>query len=395
MNVRAMPGQSARVHGDDQADICVILNRGSGRKKDRSTEDALHAAFDRHPGRFDLRIVERGRSISAVTAHALRAGYSTIAAAGGDGTIGAVAGTVAGSGHALGVIPMGTFNYFARGYGIPLELDAAVDLLATGTAQQIAVGEVNGHLFLNNASLGVYPAILRQREDTYRRWGRSQLAAHWSVLVTFATFRSSLSIRVTVDGQELRTRTPLVFVARSAYQLERFELEGADCIRDNRFALFVAPDGGRLDLLRYAWRLARHSMKSGRDFDLHCAREIVIETRQPFALLARDGERVRLRGPFRFSVRPDALRLVMPDAASNPSGVVAGALDAEAETAFGRDPDAESGAADLGPGGGRRTGPSRQGAFAEARAEHRDVCTDVGPDGNPAQTGEAPTSDPA
>ena len=301
------------------ADICVILNSGSGRKKTRATEEALHDAFDRHPGRFDLRIVRRGQRIDAFARRAVTDGYATVAAAGGDGTICALAQHVAGSESRLGVIPMGTFNYFARGYDIPLDFEGAVDLLAQGPERSVSVGEVNGRVFLNNASLGVYPAILRQREDTYRRWGRSRAAAHWSVLKTFATFHSPLTLRVAVDGQQTRARTPLAFVARSAYQLERFGLDGADCTRQDRFALFLAPDNGRSGLLRYALRLATRRMQPGRDFELFCGSDIVIETHRPRALLARDGERDRLTSPFHFRIRKDALRLVAP-----PQGTGAG-----------------------------------------------------------------------
>jgi diacylglycerol kinase family enzyme len=71
------------------------------------------------------------------------------------------------------------------------------------------------NIFLNNAGVGMYPTILEQREDIYRRFGRSRIAAHWSVATTFLRFYRLLSIKVTVDGQDIRKRTPLAFIARS------------------------------------------------------------------------------------------------------------------------------------------------------------------------------------
>jgi diacylglycerol kinase family enzyme len=190
-----------------------------------------------------------------------------------------------------------------------------VDVIAAGATRDVPVAEVNGRMFLNNASLGLYPAILQQREGTYRRWGRSRLAAHWSVLVTFMRFHRPLSLKVVVDGEQIRARTPLAFVARSAYQLDLFGLDGSEAVRDGRFAVFLAPDGSRWQLLLFAVRLAWRSMERGRDFDLIDGREVDIETARGRArLVARDGERERLRSPFRFRIHERPLRVFAPEA---------------------------------------------------------------------------------
>jgi diacylglycerol kinase family enzyme len=272
----------------------------------------MRAAMDRHPGRFALRAVRRRDDPVAVARRAAAEGFATLVAAGGDGTIGAVAEVARARGLTLGVVPMGTFNFFARGLGLPQELDAAIDLIARGPTRRIGLGEVNGRLFLNNASLGLYPAILARREGTYRRWGRSRLAAHWSVLATFARFHRPLSLRVSVDGETIRKRTPLVFVARSGFQLEMFGLRGAEEVRRDRFALFLAPDSSRWQLLLFAIRLAWGSMVEGRDYAFASGRSIDIETRSPRRLVARDGERERMEAPFRFRMLDDALAVIAP-----------------------------------------------------------------------------------
>lgn len=311
MNAETMPD-----HADRQLaatpDICVILNAGSGKKKSRDVRRRIEEAFERHPGRFALRTVEKGRDLAGEIDRAAADGFATLVAAGGDGTIGAVAAGVHRHKRTLGVLPMGTFNYFARGLSLPEDIDEAVDLIAAGTTRTVSVGEVNGKLFLNNASLGLYPAILQQREGTYRRWGRSRLAAHWSVLVTFMRFHRPLPMQVTVDGETIRRRTPLAFVARSDYQLELFGLDGVEDVRAGRFALFLAPDSNRWELFLFAIRLAWRSMERGRDFDYFAAEEIEIETRSKRRLVARDGERERMRSPFRFRVLKDALRVIAP-----------------------------------------------------------------------------------
>jgi diacylglycerol kinase family enzyme len=295
-------------------DICVLVNPGAGRDAPERKRAWLEAACARHPGRFALRETARDTPLCEQVRRATDDGCARVAAAGGDGTVAGVAAALAGMDDApdLAVIPFGTFNYFARGVGLPLETGAAVDLAAGGTAQPVAAGEVNGQLFLNNASLGLYPEVLRRRERIYAQYGRSRPAALWSVARTILRAGGPEEMRVTLDGHAVRQRSPLVFVARSAFQVERFGLTGADCIRDGRFAVFVAPDGSRAELLTLAARLAAGRIEPGRDFDWYCAEALTIETRGRRRTIACDGERFDMAAPFHFTLRNDALRLVRP-----------------------------------------------------------------------------------
>lgn len=294
------------------ADICVLMNLGSGKRRGIEMARELQAHFDRHPGRFKLRLLRSGKQITPEAARAVREGFSTVVAAGGDGTISAVASSLVGSEVRLGILALGTFNYVARSLGLPEEIDKAVDVLARGETRLLDTGEVNGRVFLNNASLGAYPAILENREQVYRRWGRSRIAAYWSVFTTLANFHSPLTLSVTIDGVVRPFRSPLVFVSNNSYQLDLLGLEGSDCIQSGRFALFVTADSGRRDLLRHALRLATRTTAKRRDFELLCGDDIVVETAKPQRLVALDGERERMQSPFRFRVRRKSLNVVVP-----------------------------------------------------------------------------------
>lgn len=293
-------------------DICIIMNAGSGKRRGEEIWRELRAGLARHPGRFELREISHGQDVAPAARRAVEEGFAAIVAAGGDGTISGVAGEVTGAEARLGVLPLGTFNYFSRAYEIPDETPAALDTIIAGATRAIDVGEVNGKIFLNNASLGLYPEILARREDIYRRWGRSRLAAYWSVAASLVRFRRPIALRVTIDGAVFRYRTPLVFVAANARQLQELGLPGGECIADNHFAVFIAPDCSRLELLAYAFRLARQKLVPSRDFELHCGREILVETRRRRASVAHDGERTRLSAPFRFRMRRGALEVIVP-----------------------------------------------------------------------------------
>lgn len=289
--------------------ICVVVNPDSGSVKRRP--DAL-AVLEETLGRTaELRKAPSGALVGAAQ-RACDDGADMLVAAGGDGSIMALAGVAIERDVPLGVLPLGTFNYFARGNAIPEEIEDAVQVLERGRETRVTVGEVNGQIFLNNASLGVYPLILKSREETYRRLGRHRLAAHWSVLKTFA--RSQRLMRLSLEnGHEARMlHTPLLFVARSAHQLETFGLTGPDCIREDRFAVFSSPEGDSRGLFRRAWKLVRRRMRPGVDFEMYCLDDFSIGSPRRRVLVACDGEKFRLATPLRFRVRRDALRLVVP-----------------------------------------------------------------------------------
>ena len=302
--------------------ICVICNEGSGRNSREAA--AIGIAMEVLGPSAVLRQV-RGAELDDAARGALAQGFDTVVAAGGDGTIMTVAGTLLGSGRRFGVLPFGTFNYFARGLGIPEDPRAAAEVILGGTTRPVLLAEVNGQVFLNNISLGIYPAILRAREDVYARWGRRRIAAHWSAAKTFLRFQRPLFLTIRADGEERRVRTPLLFVARSAYQLESFGLAGADCVAAGRFAVYVAPDTGRAGMFAKAFRLVRKSMAEGRDFDLVCADEVSIATRSRHLTVACDGEKIRMRTPLRLRVHPDALEVLSPPEAAAETGTSTGA----------------------------------------------------------------------
>ena len=290
---------------------CVILNPSSGKKKDDPETDALIARI-RADARTDLKMLDDPAKLDQVVRQTVDEGYDTIVAAGGDGTIAGVTSGLIGTGVTLGVLPMGTFNFVARGLGIPEDPAEALDIALAGTARPINLGDVNGRIFLNNASLGAYATVLDVREGVYKQWGRSRLAAYWSVVKAMLTLYRPLHLEVTVDGKSMRLRSPMAFVASSAYQLEQYRFDGADAVRDGKLALILAPDESRLRLLWRAVKIMMGAIHRGDDYIMHIGEDITIKTRRDNRLVARDGENERMAGPYRFTVRRDAIAVRSP-----------------------------------------------------------------------------------
>ena len=297
--------------------ICVLANAGSGRKSGAriaQLTEPLRAAGLKH----EVRLIRKGALIPAAAQEARADGFATVIAAGGDGTICSVATELAGSGIALGILPLGTFNFFARSLGLENNPEAAMAQLLAGSEIPVAAGEVNGKLFLNNASLGLYPALLEQREAAYAKWGRSRWAAYWSGLRVLATYNRPSRMTLTVDGVVQVRHSPMVFIAQNAYQLEEYGMqEGVDLIRAGKLAIYIAPELRRWQLLGFALRIAVRMARPYRDFTLIGAGAVEIETRARRRTIARDGERETMAAPFAFRRLPDVLTVIVPVAGTS------------------------------------------------------------------------------
>lgn len=292
--------------------LCVIGNLGSGRKDGRRQAEAIRDALKDRVAEFALRETDRGEHLAGLARRAVEEGFDIVVAHGGDGTQAAVAGALTGTQAVMGVLPGGTFNYFARDLGVGETVEDALETLLDAKVRPVDVGQIGNLVFLNNVSLGAYPDILKTREGIYERWGRSRLAAYWSVLVAMRRLRHPMRLTATVDGQDRDFTTALVFVARSAYQLDAFGLDGADAIRAGNFAVLIARARQPLPLLRSAFRLAFGFSAKDSDFDLILTDRLVIETGKRRQLIAHDGEKTRMVSPFRLRVRHGDLKVLVP-----------------------------------------------------------------------------------
>jgi diacylglycerol kinase family enzyme len=293
--------------------VDIILNARSGAAENDAV--AQHAIEYLAARGFDAR-VELTRSPAALMRAAKTAAdgdAAIVVAAGGDGTVAAVADKVCETGKVLGILPLGTFNYLARRFLIPEPIDEALAVIAAGNVADVGVGEVNGRVFINNSSIGLYPAALKQRETTYRQVGRSQAAAYLSVAMVLLRPPALLSLQLTIDGVRLARRTPLVFAGVNPHQLEQFGISGHDCPEDGRMALYITKPLSAPQLWRLAVRGFFRGLHGAEELEVVCARELVVDARRRRRLrVAMDGEIVRLDLPLRYRFRENALRVLVP-----------------------------------------------------------------------------------
>ncbi|GAB3442469.1 diacylglycerol kinase family lipid kinase [Massilia solisilvae] len=291
----------------------VIVNGSAGSGHDQDTARTLREQFGAAGIEAGVTLADGGAAIIDAARKAARSDAELVVGGGGDGTINAVASVLVGTGRPFGVLPLGTLNHFAKDLGMPLALDQAVRALATGRPRQVDVGEVNGRIFLNNSSLGLYPDIVHDREKQQRRLGRGKwLAAAWASLAALRRY-PFLSVRLVVEGQRLARRTPFVFIGNNQYTMQGFSIGARARLDQGVLSLYVAQRPGRLGLLRFALRALMGRLAQERDFDVLLAAEMEVTTLRPRIRVATDGEVTIMDSPLRYRVRPGALTVIVPE----------------------------------------------------------------------------------
>ena len=292
--------------------IAAVLNAGSGRGSGAAAAPRLRELFEAAGCTATVTVAKGGRRIRAAAEAAVREGCDVLVGGGGDGTIGLVAGIALEAGLPFGVIPIGTLNHFAKDAGIPLDLDAAAAAVIGGRTRAVDVAEVNGRIFLNNSSLGVYPRLVRLRER-YQKRGRSKwIAAFWAMLAVLRR-RPFLAVRFMADGEPLVRRTPLVLVANNAYRMAGFGAGERESLTDGRLAVYTMNASGRRSLLWLAWQIFRGRAEDVKELETLDVTEVEIETRRSALQVALDGEVAQMTGTLRYRIRPGALQVCVPD----------------------------------------------------------------------------------
>jgi diacylglycerol kinase family enzyme len=292
----------------------IILNGAAGTGKGQDVASALEAAFAKHGLRAKVYSAASGAELIELTQRAASERPCAIVAAGGDGTLNAVASVLAGTGIALGVLPLGTLNHFAKDLGIPLDIEGAAATIAANHAVEVDVGEVNGQIFINNSSLGLYPQIVRHRDTQQRRLGRGKWPAlAWATLMALRR-RSFMTVRLKLDEAESVYRTTFVFIGNNEYVMEGFSIGKRARLDAGRLSLYVSHRRGRVGLITLAFRALFHRLQQAKDFDALTAQCIVVETRRRAMHVATDGEVTTLPTPLEYRIRPRALRVLVPRA---------------------------------------------------------------------------------
>ena len=241
-----------------------------------------------------------------------------VVAAGGDGTINAVANAVIGSGCPFGVLPQGTFNYFGREHAIAQDTRKAALTLLQAHLSPVQAGRGNGRVFLVNASLGLYPQILEDREAWKSQLGRSRFVAFLSGIASLLRSRHQLRLRIESDGQTVSLRPPTLFVANNRLQLAQtgIDAQQIDALAQGQLAGIAVRPIGTLALFGLLIRGLLGRLGDAGNIQSFSFRRLTVMPKGMRRIkVATDGEIVWMQTPLVFEVAAEPLLLLVPASA--------------------------------------------------------------------------------
>ncbi|SEQ36118.1 Diacylglycerol kinase family enzyme [Faunimonas pinastri] len=292
--------------------LTVVLNTNAGTLRGLETqrtitrlraifEEAGHeVAFESHAGR---------EAIEAVAVHCRDRTCEGLIIGGGDGSVSAAARAAAGGEVALGILPLGTMNLFARSLGIPLELEASARALAWGTTDHVDIAEVNGRFFVHHVTLGLHPRMIALRERMKYGSRMGKILANIQALRTALRKPPALHAKIRVDGQVIHRRTAAIVVSNNLFGPGH--LPFADDPRQGRLGLYVSNSRKWSDLLQLSATVAVGDMAQSPLLERWDGREVEITLDKP-RVASVDGEIVKLRPPLHVRIHAGGLKIIQP-----------------------------------------------------------------------------------
>ena len=285
---------------------CVVYNPSAGSiSKRRLLEDLFETK------KLQAVFIKCDQRLGANLAKAIDNGSKVLVAAGGDGTVNTVAAFALKLKLPLGIVPIGSYNHFAKDLKLPMKTAEAVAVIAVGKTTAVDVGTLNSRLFLNLASLGIYPHLVHIRHKASRVLGKH--LGNALGVASAGIWPLQYDLDFTIDGKRLSRRASLVVVANNSYQTGRTGFTNRTELNRGWLSLYIIKAG-------HPWQVVRLTIKSylGKtdadpDFEEYTAKRISITPKRirgriPIAL---DGELAHLTSPLIYSMKPKSLKVIV------------------------------------------------------------------------------------
>jgi diacylglycerol kinase family enzyme len=315
----------ARPDIEPTAPLQFVINAAAGSSDADEKRQVIEAALQAG-GRQGKLLFSDPANLARVAQQAAAMAIATgtaVVAVGGDGTLNTVAQAAHALGCPMGVVPQGTFNYFARTHGIPSDPTEAVRLLLQWSPWPVQVAAINDRVFLVNASLGLYPDLLEDREAYKARFGRSRWVAFWAAAITLLRAQRRLRLRIEQGVAVRDVKALTLFVGNNRLQLEQLGVEPVQALRAGYITAVMLRPIGTLSMLRLMLHGAMGTLGEAQsvehfEFDHLVVRPTLVPGRRGVKV-AFDGEVTRLRAPLDFRVLSKPLYLLKPSPQPDPS----------------------------------------------------------------------------
>ena len=294
----------------------VYFNPSSGSQKanrDEVRELATSAGLD-------FLEIGSGVEVEADVRRRIQGGQKLFIAAGGDGTINHVAQPIVNSSAILGILPIGTFNHFARDLSIPLDWRSAWDIAMKGPVRHIDVARANDRYFLNNISLGLYPEAVEHREKL--RGSQSKIKA-----VAFATVHAlrkfpHVSLTLETPHRVEAITTHVFMVSVNPYDFSRIGLVAPRTdLQGGRLSVYWLPHMPKLEFIKVLAAYVSGTIEEGR-FRVTHTPKLRIQASKSYLHVGMDGELFKIPPPLTVTIAPQSLPVRVTDTRSTRRGFI-------------------------------------------------------------------------
>jgi diacylglycerol kinase family enzyme len=279
----------------------MFLNPSSGARLDAAELTAAASEAG-----IEVVALTRDVDVPAMIRERMREGRRLFIAAGGDGTVNCVIQPLVHSDAILGVIPLGTFNHFARDAGVPLDWREALDTALNGTTRQVDAARVNDRFFVNNVSMGLYPELVARREERgreYPRWKARLLAA-------YGTLQKYPHVTVTLESEhhQMAVRTHVLMVSNNPYDLSRVGIDAPrTTLEEGRLSVYWLPHLPRIALMRFLAHYLAGRVREAPGFRSFRTSRMKVHASKKHLRVGVDGELFTFHMPLVITIAPKAL----------------------------------------------------------------------------------------
>lgn len=292
----------------------IIINSGSGEGffQDQAKQKRLEQIFTDRGHRVELHIVAP-EDLQATLEKLAKSDSDALIVGGGDGTITSAARLLEGSGKALGVLPLGTFNLEARDLRIALEPFAAAEQLLDSEIVDIDLLAVNDQRCLCTTIIGFYPALARSREEFHGRSWWAKTVRIVREIATVAVSSPALDLELTGNGETIHRKTRLASFSPGHY-IESFGLiPDRDSLSSGELSAYVSEHLTRWQMLTAACGYLFGTLFDTEKMTRIESSEIIINVRRKHSIPAMiDGENQNMDLPCTLKIMPRALKVLRP-----------------------------------------------------------------------------------
>jgi diacylglycerol kinase family enzyme len=271
------------------------------------------AAFRQALTDAELEVIEirKGLDIPGAVRERLARGQRLFIAAGGDGTINHVVQSLVHTEGCLGVLPVGTFNHFAKDLGLPLDWREALEVVLTGAVKQIDCARINDRFFVNNLSMGLYPELVARREEKGRDYPRWK-ARLWAAYTTLRKF-PHVSLVVETEHHQEVIRTHMFMISNNSYDLSRIGVEAPrTTLSEGRLSVYWLPHISRLRLMSFAAHYLAGRVREAPGFRSFRTSRMKMNASKRSLHIGLDGEVLEMPTPLVITTVPQSLLVKVP-----------------------------------------------------------------------------------